>query len=578
MTRQRIFSVNALVRIILLCLFSQATPASGAEEQGQNEIFAKFVGNTVAMDSQAVSRVLAGTHGVKLFVDTDGDGRDDTAYFVDIEERHGDRRQPLVVKVVDEDGDMHESRACDLDSDLYIADWQGDGSIDRIIDYVDLDGDGDVDEQYLYQWSESEGLKRRMPKFYPGKAYLVAWAKDYGDDNRLWYHTNYEYGQRITQWKTDFNGDEMFVYLFFYDYEENTLTPIWENAFSFYDLDGDTFSEEVVRFTGTGSKTDDLRYSMDIDNDTEGENRHDYDFSLSGIGPVDFRSDDCRTVTIRGHVTEPIMQWERMRDVAKQGPWNKIHLTWDENDNNVDPLPGRMHNERWEGVLNHGNDYMPQVGGPTCGPHNKRNEIDQDGSGKMQMYHSPIDRRLHLFGAEVGWIEADYNYDGTVDMVIWMDDTDGDGYFDLWKYDCDGDGTYDRTVNIKEDRQPLLPFEYSRLQNEYRPLLSSALTVNVRCIDALKKALKELESEFKPDEIETYYNTGLAEYDVDYMLGEKIRNSREGRRYYQDLIRERYWHRLTQTNFVGNKEFKDIQNAYDRGEFQTAARHLETKF
>ena len=86
------------------------------------------------------------------------------------------------------------------------------------------------------------------------------------------------------------------------------------------------------------------------------------------------------------------------------------------------------------------NEYMPQVGGPSGGEWNKRNEVDMDASGDMQFYFSPFDRRLHLFGAEVGWVKVDFDHDDTVDLEINISDSDNDGFFDLWQYDLSGKG------------------------------------------------------------------------------------------------------------------------------------------
>ena len=548
-----------------------AVPVTEPEAQSQNEIFTQFVGQEIIMEPDITAKVLKSSPGEKFFADTNSDGLIDVIYFIDTDEKHGDLRQPLLVKVIDEDGDMHLSREGDLDSDIYVADWYGDGTIDRIVDYNDLDGDNDVDEQYLYQWSDNKRLKKMMTKLNPEKAYLVAWVKDYGYDNRLWYHTNYEYGQRITQWKTDFNGDEMFVYVFFFDYSMNTLTPIWENAFSFYDLDDDSYSEEVVRFTGTGTVTNDLRYSMDIDNDNHGENVHDYDFSISCLGPIDIPPENCRRVQIRGHTTDPIIKWEDMRPVSKIGAWNKIHLTWDENDNNIDPVKGRMHNERWEGVLNHGNEYMQQVGGPSCGPYNKRNEVDMDASGTMRLYYSPVDKRLHLYGAEVGWIKVDYDYNETIDMNIRMDDSDGNGFFDTWKYDADGDSLFERTVKIEKDVAQIYLFDYFTLNKKYMSELNKIIRDNEQFIDVIKAVLRRCEKTFVPDKVEEYFRTSLVEYGKDFKLGEKILNSPEGRRYYQDLIKERYWQRLTQAPVAKDEFFREIKETYESGDIGTAS-------
>ena len=151
-----------------------------------------MVGPKSIMDQSITVQILQAEPSKKFAVDSDGDGCIDTLYFIDTDDRHQDKRSPLLVKIVDEDGDMYMTGEGDLDSDLYIADWYGDGTIDRVIDYIDLDSDNDVDEQVLYQWSDMRHFLARSPKNYGERAYCAAWAKDYGDDNRLWYDINYE--------------------------------------------------------------------------------------------------------------------------------------------------------------------------------------------------------------------------------------------------------------------------------------------------------------------------------------------------------------------------------------------------
>ena len=571
-----------IIAALSLMFSSGVTCAQTGSEPTNNEIFIKMVGPEVIMDSNITAKVLQSKPKIKFTIDSDNDGRIDTIYIIDNDERHLERFTPLLVKIVDEDGDMYLTGEGDLDSDLYVADWYGDGTIDRVIDYIDLDGDGDVDEQVIYIWSKSppppktsEYFLTRPPKIYNGKMYCAAWGKDYGDDNRLWYDCSYEHSQDITQWLDDFNGDEMFVYKFFFDYERNTLSPGWENPFAFYDLDGDSYSEEVVRFTGAGPRANNLRYSMDIDNDTRGTNHLDYDFSISAHGPINYPIEKCETVNLRGIETEPFLKWEHVRQVAKEANWNSSHLTWVENDNNVDPRPGRKHNERWEGVLSHGNEYIRRIGGPSCGPYNNRNEVDKDNSGHFRFYYSPVDRRLHLFGAEVGWIKADYNYDDKVDMVIWMDDEDQDGFFDTWKYDVDADGTFDRRFKLQNDEAFLYPFDYKTLHEVYMPSLQKAVADNQKILDVLKAVLKKYEKKFTLDPIEEYFRSSLIDYSKEFNSGQKIKNSPMGTRYYGDLIRERYWHRLEMTAVAKSPFFPDVKRAYETGDFLHAADLLE---
>jgi hypothetical protein len=549
--------------------------------QTNNEIFERMLGPAVRMDAAITAVVLKSTPGTKFRYDTDGDGKIDTIYFIDNDGRHSPERQPLLVKVVDEDGDMPATGEGDGDSDLYIADWNGDGSIDRAVDYLDLDSDQDVDEEVQYRWHENLRFRDETwdSLVYNGRSYSAFWARDVGDDNRLLFERNYEYNQETTQWQCDFNGDEIIVYAFLYDVEENRFVPGWENPFCWYDRDGDDLAEEVVRLTGNRNTARSLRYSLDIDNDARGADRHDYDLSITALGPIQYGEESCFRLVLRGIPTGPVIAWEKARELAKRAKWSKAHLTFDENDNNIDPSEGQNHNERWEGVLNHPNEFFPQVGGPSCGPFNKRNEVDGDNSGGFKLYRAAVDRRWHLFGAEVGWIKADYDYDGKPDMEIRFEDRDGDGFFDIWEYDVDGDGNYERVCRLENDEARLVMFDYDTLHQAYVRELGTVIEENQRLIEALKAALRKLEQNFAVDEIEEYFTMRLAvEYDRGFGLGEKIKKSPEGTRYYGDLVRERYFARLLKAGKGKIGGLDEFVKLYEGGEYGLAAALLKRNF
>ncbi|MBT4484309.1 MAG: hypothetical protein HOC71_11615 [Candidatus Latescibacteria bacterium] len=561
-----------LFKAILILIMNSAVCLA----QTNNEIFEKMVGREAAMDPGINVQFLRDKPGHRFAVDSDSDGRIDIIYKIDSAEKHLGKRAPLLVKIVDEDGDMYLTGEGDQDSDLYVADWYGDGTIDRVVDYIDKDRDGDVDEQVLYQWTTVGYILAYAPTVYNGRAYCVSWSRDCGDDNRLWYYANYEYDQRLTEWKSDFNGDEMFVYLFYFDFEKGTLFPGGEIAFSFYDPDGDNLSEETVRFEGAGQTVRNVRFSMDIDNDTRAGNEHDFDFSITGLGPVTLPANSCTTLSFRGTTADPVMGWELMRSYAKSEKWSKTHLTWDENDNNVDLRPGSIQYERWEGVLNHGNEYMPQVGGPSCGAFNKRNEIDIDGSGKLGLYFSPVDQRFHLAGAELGWIEVDYDYDNRLDMVIRMEDTNRDGFFDTWKYDIDADSVFDRQFSTTAGEESLYSLEHASLSEAYLLVLEKALDDNEQLITMLKASIGKYCKREISDQVEDYFASKLIDFGKKYHLGEKIVNSSEGKRYYTDLIRERYWYRLCEIpTLTDSKDFQKIKVTYESGDYADTARILK---
>lgn len=448
----------ALLICVTVLILSDRPAFCLSDEQvkRRNGLFDEVFDGKTRLDAGLVKQVLALPAGERLWVDSDDDGRADEVWFIDTDKRHViAEHHPILVRAIDEDGDLREGLPPDLDSDLYIADWKADGTVDVVLDYTDTDGDQDVDEMAFYFY------RPRDPYF--GEDTLCAWwAKDIGDDNLLWHDVGYGYSQTHCQWRCHFGGDEMFVH-FTLRRDPLRWTPTWENPFIFYDHDGDDCSEEVVRFSGIGDRVENIRWSMDADNDSSAENPHDYDFSLTAwargcrwqsIGDrtraeLQFSPSQSERTALRGIPTEGFLAPDAARRWGREAAWERILLTWDENDRNHDGRPGGDPHERWEGVIAQGNDRFPQVGGPGCGALNKRYEICIEPGSRLGLYWSRIDRRIHLRGGSDGWIDVDRDLDGEKDAVFKWRDTDGDGFFDRWEIDADADGRVDKVVAEK---------------------------------------------------------------------------------------------------------------------------------
>ena len=79
--------------------------------------------------------------------------------------------------------------------------------------------------------------------------------------------------------------------------------------------------------------------------------------------------------------------------------------------------------ERWEGIISAGYKepgyYMPQVGGPDCGPYNKRYELVTDPVGQNSFYFNPSDKKIHIRGSSKTWINVDFNGIITGETETW---------------------------------------------------------------------------------------------------------------------------------------------------------------
>jgi hypothetical protein len=567
----------ALACVRLVCC---SPPRSTANEQHhKQQLFERIFGEkTVAFDPIAVAKLKTVTPGDRLKFDTNGDGKIDTVYFVDNDPKNQAEFRPIIVKAIDQDGDMDRDGDADLDSDLYVADWHGDGKVDAVVEYRDTDHDNGVDEMAIYAYSARNAKLGT-------DAIQAWWSRDTGHTHRLWDTINYRYQQPQCQFRTAFGGDEVFA-SYIFDSANGVWVPSWENPFAFYDEDGDNLAEVSIRFSGSGNRMESMRYSFDADNDTSGDNPHDYDFSFTclssrggkGGAIIPVPPTLMERVHLRGGPVEPLLAWKNARTFGENAPWKEVMFTWVENDNNVDSRPNGDPHERWEGVITNGSEQFPQVGGPPVSPFNTRYELDLDNSGKMTLYYSPIDKRFHLLGADSGWLQADYNYDGKMDMELRYKDIDDDGIVDTWEVDIDGDGKPDRSFHIDHAPRQIVPLAYKPMAARYNSVLDDALTQNQELIDAMKAVLSTAENNFHEDEVESYFTNDLLNYRNKEGIGEKIRNSREGTRYYQDLIRERYFFRLSRVLATQQDLLRNVENRYNRGDYSGLARLLRTRF
>ncbi len=347
---------------------------------------------------------------------------------VRIAEPTGRAPYPITLVVIDRDNDGES----DEDSDLWIADWDGDAIIDRVVSYTDKNADNTLDWMFVYY----SGFAFNSPGGILGV--------DIDQDNHFFSTTDFEYYQPIDQWKSDYQGDAYFS-MFFYDSGEEILKPTNESPFCFYDTDKDGFSNIAIRITSKDFPWQDksystFRYSLDIDNDANEQKPYDYDFSLSGIGKINYRNHEAATVPIGTAAIAPSIEWEQCENAVFQSSWESVMLTWDLDDRNYsdetvleDPSPRKL--ERWEGVINMGSGDFPQVGGPPSKRLNTRSELLQDADTRpLTLYFSPVDKQLHLSGAKQGLAIIDVDDDGAEDLTIQMDDQDDNGVFDQWTY------------------------------------------------------------------------------------------------------------------------------------------------
>ena len=523
-------------------------------------VFERIFGLPRVIAPERVAAVKALPQGEMLEVDHNGDGVADEYWYMATDYRHN--KESILVCAFDEDGDFAETGRPDLDSDLYFWDWEADGYIDVVSDYQDDDGDNDVDQMGLFYNKNWKDGKDDM---------TVWWAVDIGDDNLLWHDVNGTYYQPLCQWRTHFSGDELF-YQFRLTEESEHWVNVWEDPFAFYDPDGDQASEVVVRISAIGEAVKNLRYSIDADDDAYGKDTHNYDFSVTALPPEEGLSSAAwhsEALDIRGVKTLPVVPWDKCMEFGQQAKWGKAMLTWDEINSNTDEKPEQDPHERWEGILNakskHGD--FEQVGGPPSSPFNKRVEVTADPVSPLALYFDDVDQRLHLLGADYGYMDVDFNHDGELDAAYTWKDTDNDGKLDVREADVDGDGTVDFTQTLKPGGKTFsLTFE--GLPEVYKPAISRALREDQAFIDAATSVLGEVPSEVQA--IIDFYGDTLPAWHLETGIGKRIQGTPAGARFYVALVRDRLF--TKSKDAIGkNSQWNRIEGAFLAGEVGKAA-------
>src|SRR3989304_6092217 len=117
---QLLFSASSvsLWFIFILLFFTSSLRAADAKQA----LFERVFGDAVKLDPAMVAKTKAAKPNEKVLVDVDGDGKHDEAWFIDTNSRHSDALRPILVRAIDEDGDLDAWMGPDLDSDLYVVD------------------------------------------------------------------------------------------------------------------------------------------------------------------------------------------------------------------------------------------------------------------------------------------------------------------------------------------------------------------------------------------------------------------------------------------------------------------------
>ncbi|MDD2477199.1 MAG: hypothetical protein PHI32_14980, partial [Dysgonamonadaceae bacterium] len=572
--------ILAFTAAIILFLFgSKSLYAQDSLQIRKQKAFEEVFGDAVKLDPDMVEKVKADVHGKRHYVDTNGDGKPNEVWFIDIAPRHNDQKRPILVKVIDENGNLEYGKEPDKHGDLWIADWNADGMVDAVIGYEDEDNDGDVDHMGMYFFDQKIGLR-------------VWWLIDDGDDNLLGYDVDYIYYQRPCQDHTHFGGNESLISMY-YNSEKKMWIPFWENPFLFYDDDDDGITEDVVRVEGEADIMRYLRWSFNV-NPLEGELRN-YDVGITACAPgwteekdrnSDFTfslSDEhTESFTLRGRPTGSVIKRSTAREVLNSIQWERVLMVWDENDLNVAwDRPGDKI-ERWEGIISSASKepgyYMPQIGGPDCGPFNKRYELVLKPKGPNEFYFNPSDHKIHIKNSDKTWINVDYDGDLKTDMYYSWVDRNNDGVMDQIKIDIDGRFQFSDSIELDVSKVKFISWQFKDFNKLHMPVLEKEPENKYNLIKHLTALLETNKKGSGTDEVWDFVQNKMIGTGYSEDLSSRLLNSDESILYYLMLTQDRQIAKLKKDN-IGSKSFwKAFNKARSKGDTQAMTKAVKKHF
>jgi len=396
-----------------------------------------------------------------------------------------------VVWVIDDDEDDSLRTGGDENSDCYVADYDGDGIVDRMVDYMDDDGDGIPDEMDIRYFDQ-------------GRLNYSWFGVDLDHDGIMWSLRGYEYGGE-SYFESDPYGDNIF-YMNKFDPDKGAWSPISECPFAFYDTDRDGTSEVVVRVSAVPMSYDpaadpdyansayarpwekamadmgviNIRYSFDIDQGSSRNTPLHYDFGFNMVGHTPYQFPGMVHFNPRRRPPQETVciPWKDARAVADSFEARQTGFSWHENFDDTTAIgfaENKANDYRWEGVFwVWERRFMENTGGP-CQKWNVRREWLNEPKSKRELYYSDVDKRIHLFGAEEGWIEI--GHFGGMGLLgeIRMFDTDKNGYFDRWEVYLGPGDVPVRVTAVRDEKARRIEFNPDQLSSFYlRDVLPAA--------------------------------------------------------------------------------------------------------
>lgn len=382
-------------------------------------------------------------------------------------------------------------------SRAFVVSFNGTGVVDRMIVYIDNNGDNKADEMEIRHYQD--GYLR------------YAWfGENYDNDGeQIFALKDWSYaGNNATN---KFRGN-LQIYLNKYDAQTRTWVPLSECPFAFWDYNSDGHGDVVLRVSAaprnslTGPDADyannynymwspqttplaeignlNVRLSFNIDGPRrEPLSKPHYNFGFTSVGSQPYRYPNMTYTNPKRRPPQTVtrIDWKQGVQAGMNYPARETSFSWDESRSVW----------RWEGqFFIFERVYLSNTGGPTH-RWNMRREYSSKPSLRREIYYSETDRRYHLLGVEEGWMEAGHLVNERKDLEFRWWDKDGDGRLDTIHV-YRPDQTAPARVSRFDPRARPVSLDREALTRHYNEqVLPQAIDENRRFLAALRKLAQD---------------------------------------------------------------------------------------
>jgi hypothetical protein len=484
-------------------------------------------------------RAQALAEGASFTLDLNHDGKPDTNVM---------RQNGHIVETIDDGPGA---------SKAYVVSFKGSGVVDRMIVYIDNDGDGKADEMEIRHYQD--GYLR------------YAWFGENYDHDGVQIFDLKDWSYAGNNANNRFRGNSQ-IYLNKYDPVTKTWIPLSECPFAFWDFDKDGLGDIVLRVSAaplgslTGPDTDyannynymwapkatplaetgnlNVRLSFNIDPSPRHDllNKPHYNFGFTMVGSVPYRYPNMTYTNPHRRPPQTVtrIDWKQGIEVGTNYAARETGFSWDESRSVW----------RWEGEFwIYERVYLSNTGGPTQ-RWNMRREYSPKASTKRELYYSDADRRYHLAGVSEGWLEAGYLVSEKKDLEFRWFDTDGDGRLDTVQV-FRPDNPVPVRVSHFDPRARSVQLNRDALIREYnRTILPQAIAADEGFLASLKKVAQDPAADA-------------------YIAEAQKTDMPERRRYCLDIARELLFLKVRDLLWTRNASGAYPQAPLDRGKYRS---------